>query len=115
MEVLCYSKCTTCKKALKWLDEKGVEYTLRDIAEDNPSYDELKKWYEESGLDLKKFFNTSGKLYREMKLSEKLGDMSDEEKLKLLASDGMLVKRPVAVAEDTVLVGFKQEQWEEVF
>lgn len=115
MEVLCYSRCTTCKKALKWLDEKGVEYTLRDIAEDNPSYDELKKWHEKSGLDLKKFFNTSGKLYREMKLSEKLKGMSDEEKLELLASDGMLVKRPVAVAGDTVLVGFKQEQWEEVF
>ena len=113
IEFICYPKCSTCQKAKKWLDEKGVEYTLRDIKLDNPSYEELKKWYHESGLELKKFFNTSGLLYKEMELKTKLLTMSEEEQLRLLATDGMLVKRPIAVSDGKVLVGFKEKDWEE--
>lgn len=108
-----YPKCSTCQKAKKWLDEHNVKYTDRHIVEDNPTYEELKKWYERSGLPLKKFFNTSGMLYREMELSKKLPDMSEDEQLKLLASNGMLVKRPLIVMDDTVLTGFKESVWEE--
>lgn len=108
-----YPKCSTCKKAKKWLDENGVEYMDRHIVEDNPTYDELKDWYEVSGMPLKKFFNTSGILYRDMNLKEKLADMSEEEQLKLLASNGMLVKRPLIVKEDKILVGFKETEWTE--
>ena len=108
-----YPKCSTCRKAKKWLDEHNVKYTDRHIVEDNPTYEELKKWYEKSGLPLRSFFNTSGMLYREMELSKKLPDMSEDEQLKLLASNGMLVKRPLIVTEDIVLTGFKESVWEE--
>ncbi|MBD5160347.1 MAG: arsenate reductase family protein [Ruminococcus sp.] len=111
MLYVCYPKCTTCKKAQKWLDDNGIEYTIRDIKEDNPSYEELKEWYGKSGLPLKKFFNTSGLLYKSMNLKEKLTEMSEEEQLRLLATDGMLVKRPILVAENNVLVGFKESDW----
>lgn len=113
MVFLCYPKCTTCKKAQKWLDENGVEYEVRHIAEENPSYEELKEWHEKSGLPLKRFFNTSGMIYRDMKLKDKLPEMNEDEQLKLLASDGMLVKRPMAIGEDGVLVGFKEAEWSE--
>lgn len=112
MLFLCYPKCSTCQKAKKWLDEHNLEYTERHIAEDSPSYDELKEWHKKSGLPLKKFFNTSGLVYKEMQLKDKLSSMSVEEQLKLLASNGMLVKRPIAVSEDKVLVGFKEGEWE---
>lgn len=115
MKFICYPKCTTCQKAKKWLDEKGLSYEFRDIKEDNPSYDELKKWYKLSGLLLKKFFNTSGLLYKSMELKNKLPNMSEEEQLKLLSTDGMLVKRPLLVCDDTVLVGFKEKEYEEYF
>lgn len=111
MLYVCYPKCTTCKKAQKWLDDNGIEYTIRDIKENNPSYDELKEWYNKSGLPLKKFFNTSGILYKSMNLKDKLPEMSEEEQLKLLATNGMLVKRPILVTENTVLVGFKENDW----
>ena len=110
-----YPKCSTCQKAKKWLDGHQITYTDRHIVEDNPTYGELKEWYEKSGLPLKKFFNTSGQLYRSMELSRKLPDMSEEEQLALLASDGLLVKRPIAVDGDKVLVGFKQADWEAQF
>ena len=113
MLFICYPKCSTCKKAEKWLNENGIEFTMRHIAEENPTYEELKEWYGKSGLPLKKFFNTSGVLYREMKLKDKLADMSEDEQLKLLATDGMLVKRPMVIKDDTVLVGFKEPDWEE--
>lgn len=113
MLFICYPRCSTCQKAKKWLDEHNVKYTERHIAEENPSYDELKEWHVKSGLPLKKFFNTSGLLYKEMSLKDKLPAMSEEEQLRLLASNGMLVKRPLVVAEDTVLVGFKEAQWAE--
>jgi len=112
MLFVCYPRCTTCKKAQKWLDENQVDYTFRDIKEDNPTLAELKDWHARSGLPLKKFFNTSGQLYRSMELSKKLKDMSEEEQFALLASDGMLVKRPLVVAEGEVLVGFKEADWE---
>lgn len=108
-----YPKCSTCQKAKKWLDAHDVTYADRHIVEDNPSYDELKKWYEKSGLPLKKFFNTSGMLYKEMQLKDKLPTMSEEEQLKLLETNGMLVKRPLIVDEDKVLIGFKEAEWEE--
>ena len=114
MLFLCYPRCTTCQKAKKWLDEHKIEYTERHIVENNPTYEELKVWYEKSGLPLKKFFNTSGLLYKDMQLKDKLTTMSEEEQLKLLATNGMLVKRPLLVMEDTVLVGFKEEQWSEI-
>ena len=113
MLLVCYPRCGTCKKAQKWLDEKGIEYTYRDIKEDNPSLDELQKWYAQSGLDIKRFFNTSGQLYKSMQLKDKLPDMSTEEKLRLLSTDGMLVKRPILIDGDTVLVGFKESDWTE--
>ena len=108
-----YPKCSTCQRAKKWLDTHHITYTERDIVEENPTYDELKEWYERSGLPLKKFFNTSGMVYREMQLKDKLVTMSEEEQLKLLASNGMLVKRPLIVAEDKVLIGFKEAEWTE--
>lgn len=113
MLFICYPKCSTCKKAKKWLDENNIEYTERHIPEDNPSYDELKEWFEKSGLPLKKFFNTSGLMYKEMQLKDKLPAMSEEEQLRLLATNGMLVKRPLVVKDDTVLVGFKEADWAE--
>ena len=108
-----YPKCSTCQKAKKWLFENQVEFEDRHIVEDNPSKEELKAWYEKSGLPLKRFFNTSGMKYKELKLKDKLPDMSEEEQLELLASDGMLVKRPVLVGDDFVLTGFKEEEWTE--
>ena len=101
------------EKAQKWLDESGAEYTLRDIKTDNPTAEELKAWWEKSGLPLKRFFNTSGNIYKEMKLKDKLPEMSEEEQLALLATDGMLVKRPILVGKDKVLVGAKEKEWEE--
>ena len=114
MIFICYPKCSTCQKAKKWLDEHNVEYTERHIAEENPAYDELKEWYEKSGQPLRKFFNTSGKLYKEMQLKDRLPSMSEEEQLKLLATNGMLVKRPIIVTGDKVLVGFKEAEWDDV-
>jgi len=107
-----YPKCTTCKRAKSWLDEHGIEYTDRNIKEENPTYDELKEWHKLSGLPLKKFFNTSGMLYRSMELKSKLDNMSEEDQLKLLSSDGMLVKRPIIIKDGKVIVGFKSEEWE---
>ena len=107
-----YPPCSTCKKAKIWLNEKGAAYEARHIKENNPSYEELKVWYQRSGLPLKKFFNTSGLQYRALELKDKLPTMTEEEQLRLLASDGMLVKRPMLVTEMTVLVGFRAEQWE---
>ena len=112
VKFICYPKCSTCKKAQEWLEQNGIEYEIRDIKSDNPTYDELKGWYEKSGLPLKKFFNTSGMLYRSMGLKDKLPDMSEDEQLALLASDGMIVKRPIAADGDTVLVGFNADKWE---
>lgn len=106
-----YPKCSTCQKAKKWLDANEVEYTDRHIVEENPTKKELKDWIEKSGLDIKKFFNTSGQLYRQMELKEKLSDMSKQEQLELLASNGMLVKRPLVIMDNAVLVGFKEEEW----
>lgn len=108
-----YPKCTTCQKAKKWLDEKGVSYKERHIKEDNPSVKEIKEWHAKSGMPLKKFFNTSGLLYKELQLKDKLEKMSEEEQYKLLASDGMLVKRPILVGDDFVLTGFREKEWEE--
>ncbi|MCH5248727.1 MAG: arsenate reductase family protein [Lachnospiraceae bacterium] len=108
-----YPKCSTCQKAKRWLDEHNITYTDRHIVENNPSYDELKQWYERSGLPLKKFFNTSGMLYKEMLLKDKLNTMSEEEQLKLLATNGMLVKRPLIVEDNMVLTGFKEAEWAE--
>ena len=112
MEFLCYAKCSTCQKAKKWLDENGIAYNERAIKEQNPTIEELKEWHRRSGLPLKKFFNTSGLLYKDMKLKDKLPEMSEEEQYALLATDGMLVKRPMAVGDDFVLVGFKEADWE---
>lgn len=114
MIYICYPKCSTCKKAQKWLDDNGIEYETRDIKENNPTYAELKEWHGKSNLPLKKFFNTSGLLYRSMNLKDKLVDMSEEEQLELLATDGMLVKRPIIITDNTVLVGFKEKEWENV-
>ena len=108
-----YPKCSTCKKAKKWLDEHGIPYTDRHIVEDNPSSSELKSWQEKSGLPLRRFFNTSGMLYKEMKLKDKLPNMSEEEQLQLLATNGMLVKRPLIVDGNTVITGFKEAEWTE--
>ena len=107
-----YPTCSTCKKAKMWLDEHGVSYTARHIKENNPTYEELKLWYERSGMPLKKFFNTSGLLYKSLNLKEKLPAMSEEEQLRLLATDGMLVKRPLIVMEDAVLTGFREADWQ---
>ena len=106
-----YPPCSTCRKARVWLDEHGVEYAARHIKEENPSYEELKLWYERSGLPLKKFFNTSGLLYKSLNLKEKLPAMTEDEQLRLLATDGMLVKRPLVVLEDAVLTGFREAEW----
>lgn len=108
---ICYPKCTTCQRAQKWLDDNGIEYTLRDIKLDKPTLEELTEWYKTSGLPLKKFFNTSGLLYKSLDLKNKLPTMSESEMLSLLSTDGMLVKRPILVGDDFVLVGFKEEQW----
>ncbi|MCR2047522.1 arsenate reductase family protein [Acetatifactor muris] len=113
MLLIQYPKCSTCQKAKKWLEAHHITYTDRHIAEKNPSYEELRGWHEKSGLPLKKFFNTSGLLYKEMQLKEKLPAMSEEEQLKLLATNGMLVKRPIIVDDKTVLVGFREEEWME--
>lgn len=114
MLFLQYPPCSTCKKAKIWLDERGVSYTDRHIKENNPSYEELKAWYERSGLPLKRFFNTSGLAYKSLNLKERLPGMSEEEQLRLLASDGMLVKRPLLITDSAVLPGFKEAQWVEV-
>ena len=114
MLFVCYPKCTTCQKAKKWLDEKGISYTLRDIKTENPTQEELRTWWQESGLPLKRFFNTSGQLYKAMDLKNKLPAMSEEEQLSLLATDGMLVKRPILVGEQFVKVGFREKEWEEI-
>lgn len=108
-----YPKCTTCKNAKKWLDAHNVTYIDRHIVEENPTYEELKEWYERSGKPLKRFFNTSGILYKEMQLKDKIPAMSEEEQLKLLATNGMLVKRPLIVADDFILIGFKEAEWTE--
>ncbi|MBO7474574.1 MAG: arsenate reductase family protein [Ruminococcus sp.] len=113
MEFICYPKCTTCQKAKKWLDENGKSYEMRDIKENKPTLAELKKWYKMSGLPLKKFFNTSGLLYKSMELKEKLKDMTEEEQLKLLATDGMLVKRPIIVTDSSILDVFRENDYEE--
>ena len=110
---ICYPKCTTCQKAQKWLDEHNIPYTFRDIKTDNPTLEELTVWYAKSGLPLKKFFNTSGLLYKELGLKDRLPQMSAEEQLHLLATDGMLVKRPLVIGKDFVLVGFKESEWSE--
>lgn len=111
MTFLCYEKCTTCKKAKKWLDERGVSYDLRPIKEENPTAEELRAWHKMSGLPLKKFFNTSGLQYKALNLKDKLPAMSEDEQFELLATDGMLVKRPMLIGEDFVLVGFKEADW----
>ena len=108
-----YPPCNTCKKAKAWLDERGVAYEARNIKEENPTAEELKAWHEKSGLPLKKFFNTSGLAYKALGLKDRLPTMSEEEQYQLLASDGMLVKRPLVVGEDFVLVGFREAQWQE--
>lgn len=112
MQFICYPKCSTCQKARKWLEANHLEFKERHIVEENPSYEELKEWYAESGLPLKKFFNTSGMLYKEMQLKDKLPAMSEEEQLKLLATNGMLVKRPLIVNGNMILTGFKEAEWE---
>lgn len=113
IKFICYPKCTTCKKAMKFLDDNAVSYEIRDIKEDNPSLDELKAWYKKSGLPLKRFFNTSGLLYKSLGLKDKLPSMSEDEQLALLSTDGMLVKRPLLVSDDFVLTGFKEQEWKE--
>ena len=105
-----YPKCSTCQKAKKWLDENGFEYESRHIKEENPTYDELKQWYNQSGLPLKKFFNTSGMLYKSMQLKDKLPTMSEDEQLQLLATDGMLVKRPLIISETAILTGYREKE-----
>ena len=112
IKVLCYPKCGTCKKALNWLDDNGIKYEYRHIVEENPTKDELKNWYEKSGLPLKKFFNTSGLKYKELNLKDRIPQMTEEEIFDLLSTDGMLVKRPILISGDKVLVGFKEEEWE---
>ena len=108
-----YPKCSTCQKAKKWLDQRQISYTDRHTVQENPTAEELKEWYERSGLPLKRFFNTSGMLYKQLNLKDKLKDMSEDEQLKLLATDGMLVKRPLVVGEDFILTGFREKEWEE--
>ncbi len=114
IKFICYPKCTTCQRAKKWLDDNKIEYELRDIKLDNPTFEELIEWYNKSGLPIKKFFNTSGLLYKSLDLKNKLPEMSEKEMLKLLATDGMLVKRPLLVGDDFVLVGFKEAEWDKV-
>ena len=112
--ILCYDRCSTCKKALKWMDEKGYGYESRPIKEQHPGKEELREWWTRSGLPLKRFFNTSGNLYKELQLKDKLPQMSEEEQLELLATDGMLVKRPLLVSEKGVFPGFREKEWEEL-
>ena len=112
MTFICYPKCTTCQKAKRWLEDHQITFELRDIKTDNPTYEELEAWHRRSGLPLKKFFNTSGLLYKSMELKDKLPGMTEEEMLRLLAADGMLVKRPLLVSDTFVLVGFKETDWE---
>ena len=114
IKFICYPKCTTCQKARKWLDDNKIEYEFRDIKLDNPTFDELTEWYKKSGLPIKKFFNTSGLLYKSLDLKSKLPTMTEDEMFKLLASDGMLVKRPLLIGDDFVLVGFKDAEWDKV-
>ena len=113
MLFICYPKCSTCQKARSWLDEKGIAYDFRDIKTDKPTAEELRQWWQASGLPLKKFFNTSGLQYKALGLKDKLPTMSEEEQLALLATDGMLVKRPLLIGEDVVLTGFREKEWEE--
>lgn len=108
-----YPKCSTCQKAKNWLDDNGIKYDDRHIKENNPSFEELKEWYEKSGLPLKRFFNTSGMLYKSMNLKDKLPEMSEDEQLRLLSTDGMLVKRPLLIGDDFVLCGFREKEWQE--
>ena len=114
LKFICYSKCTTCQKAKKWLDDNGIEYELRDIKTDNPTLDELTEWYHKTRLPPKRFFNTSGLLYKSLDLKNKLPKMSEDEILKLLSTDGMLVKRPLLIGDGFVLVGFKEEEWKNI-
>ena len=114
LKFICYPKCTTCQKAKKWLDDNGIEYELRDIKTDNPTLDELTEWYHKSRLPLKRFYNTSGLLYKSLDLKNKLPKMSEDEMLKLLSTDGMLVKRPLLIGDGFVLVGFKEEEWKNI-
>lgn len=114
MLFVCYPKCSTCRKAEKWLEEKGLSFEKRDIKTENPAEDELRLWHGQSGLPLKRFFNTSGMVYKELKLKDRLGEMSEDEQYALLASDGMLVKRPILVDNGRVLVGFKEKEWDEI-
>lgn len=113
MVLLCYPKCSTCAKAKRWLDENGISCDMRNIKTENPFYEEIREWYEKSGLPLRRFFNMSGESYKKLNLKEKLRKMSEEEQLQLLATDGMLLKRPILVSEKTVLVGFKEDEWRE--
>ena len=115
MLFVCYPKCSTCMKAKKWLEEKEIEFEQRDIKEEKPTAEELKTWWRKSGLPLKRFFNTSGKLYKEMQLKDRIPNMSEDEQIELLASDGMLVKRPILVQNEKVLVGFKEKEWQEIY
>lgn len=112
MLFVCYPKCTTCQKAKKWLTEKGILFEERDIKTENPTKEELEAWYKKSGLPLKRFFNTNGILYKEMKLKDRLPEMTEDEQLTLLSTDGMLVKRPILISDEQVLVGFKEKEWE---
>lgn len=114
LKFICYPKCTTCQKAKKWLDDNGKEYELRDIKQENPTFAELREWHEKSGLSIRKFFNTSGILYKSLDLKNKLPEMSENEMLELLSTDGMLVKRPLLIGDDFVLVGFKESEWSRV-
>ena len=115
MKVYCYAKCGTCKKALKWLDERQIEYEKIDIAQDHPDEAMIRELHKKSGLPLKRFYNTSGRIYKDLQLSKKLPDMSEDEQYRLLASDGMLVKRPLVIGDDFVLVGFKEPEWERIW
>jgi len=112
-KLYCYPRCTTCKKAVKWLEENGIDYEYKHIVEETPSKEDIKKYYKESGLPLKRFFNTSGNVYKELNLKEKLAEMSEDEQFELLASNGMVLKRPLLVGKDFVLVGFKEAEWAE--
>ena len=113
IKYICYPKCTTCQRAKKWLDDKKIEYEIRDIKLDKPTLEELKEWHKKSGLPLKKFFNTSGLLYKSLDLKNKLPEMTENDMYKLLSTDGMLVKRPILIGDDFVLVGFKEVEWAE--
>ena len=115
MLAVCYPRCSTCRKAVKWLEDNDIEYIYRDIKTDNPTEEELREWHAISGLPLKRFFNTSGMLYKDMHLKDRLPDMSEDEQFRLLASDGLLVKRPIAVSDSKVLVGFREAEWEAAF